>query len=184
MNIPVKRGMLLQHNGHFYFVDDITERHSGQQRPSVHVSLREAMDGRHIDRTVDELMPVHEVAWSYRTLQYLYAKGKAHVFMDSQSFEEVELGESMLGGFEPFLKEGDEYRAVFADDRPLRLEVPDHMVLSIVDTAAPTHAVGQSASILKEAQLENGLTVRVPLFLKTGDRIHINTRTREYLGKA
>lgn len=183
MNIPVKKGMLLRHHGHYYFVDDVVERHSGQQRPAIHVTLREAMDGRHISRTIDELMPIEEVAGAYRTMQYLYAKGDAHVFMDSQTFDELELRPASLGGFEPFLKEGEEFRVLFAGEQALRLDMPENVALKVADTAAPTHSVGSAGNVTKEARLENGLDVHVPLFIKTGDTIRINTRTREYVGK-
>jgi elongation factor P len=183
MNVPVKKGMLLRHEGRLYFVDSYVERHSGQQKPAVHVTLREAMGGKHIERTLDELMPLEEVACSYRTVQYLYAKGSARVFMDSQTFDELELSDVALQGFEPFLKEGDEFRVLFAGEQPLRLDVPESVALMVADTAAPTHAVGTSTNIMKEARLENGLAVRVPLFIKTKDMIRINTHTREYLGK-
>jgi elongation factor P len=184
MNIPVKKGMLLRHQGHLYYVEQIVEHHSGQQRPAIHVSLREVKDGRHIERTVDELTPIEEVAGAYRPLQYLYAKAGVCVFMDEESFEEVELSGEALGGFEPFLKEGDEYRVLYADERPLRVDVPDTVVAKVADTAAPSHAVGGASSILKEARLDNGLMVRVPLFIKTGDPIKLNSRSREYIGKA
>jgi elongation factor P len=184
MNIPVKRGMLLRHQGRFYYVEDVIEHHSGKQRPTHHVRLREAFDGRHVERTLDELMPIDEVAGQFRTMQYLYAKGEARVFMDSQTFEETELTGPALGGYEPFLKEGEEFRVLFAGDQPLRLDMPDVVALAVADTAAPTHAVGSAGSVLKEARLENGLEIRVPLFIKTGDSVKVDTRTKEYAGKA
>jgi elongation factor P len=183
MNVPVKKGMLLRHHDHFYFVEDIVERHSGKQHPTYHVTLRHAMDGRHIQRTLDELMPLEPVAGAYRMMQYLYARGSARIFMDSQNFEELELGAPALGGFEPFLKEGDEFRVLFAGDQPLRLDMPESVALKVSDTAAPTHAVGTAANIMKEARLENSLMIRVPLFIKTADTVKVNTRTKEYLGK-
>ncbi len=184
MNVPVKRGALLRHRGQLYWVDEVTERHKGQQKPAIHLALRHALDGHHIERTLDEIAPLEEVPFATRTLGYLYRKGDAHVFMDNESFEEVELGGPVLHGCEAFLKEGEEFRVLFADGRPLRLEMPETIAIKVANTAAPSHAVGTAASILKEAVLENGLQVRVPLFIKTGDAIRINTRSREYLGKA
>lgn len=183
MNVDLKKNMLIRHHGHYYFVENITERHSGQQRPAVHVTLRDALDGRHISRTADELAPIDEVPCQYRAMQYLYAKADKRIFMDTQTFEEFEFGPNLLGGFEPFLKEGEEMRVLFAGDQPLLLDIPENVILTVADTAAPSHAVGTAANILKEARLENGLEVRVPLFIKTGDQVRINTRTREYLGK-
>jgi elongation factor P len=183
MNVAVKRGMLLRHQGHLYFVEDVSERHSGQMRPTFHVHLRALADGRKIDRALDELTPVEEVPHSYRNMQYLYAKGEARVFMDVQSFDEIELSGPAIGGFEPFLVEGQEYRVLFAGEQPVRLDIPDAVPLKVADTAAPTHAVGAASSILKEARLENGLNIRVPLFIKTGDVVRVSTHKREYLGK-
>jgi elongation factor P len=184
MNVPVKRGMLLRHHDHLYFVDDFVERHSAKQKPVVHVSLRSADDGRHVERTLDELGPIEEIPWAYKMVQYLYARGDRYVFMDSQSFEDIELPVSALGGFEPFLAEGAEYRMLYAGDQPLRLATPDAVILQVEDTAAPSHAVGASSNIMKEARLQKGLQVRVPLFIKTGDFVRISVAGRQYLGKA
>ncbi|MGE0479203.1 MAG: hypothetical protein AB7Q17_01905 [Phycisphaerae bacterium] len=184
MNIPVRRGMLLRHQGRYYFVDELVEHRSAKQKPTVHVTLRDALDGRHVERTVDDLMPLDEAAGVTRSLQYLYHRDNAHVFMDSETFEEIELYEPQLAGSQPFLKEGELFRVFFAGDQPLRLDLPEVVVLSVAMTAAPAHAVGAAASVLKEATLENGLMVRVPMFIKTGDAIRIDTRTRTYIGRA
>lgn len=184
MNVPVKRGVLLRHQNRFYFVEDVQEHHSGKSRPIYHVSLRDALDGRHIQRTMDELTPIEELACTYRPMQYLYAKGDAHIFMDSETFDEIELNPAQLQGFEPFLHEGDEFRVLCAGTTPLKLETPDSVTLKVVDTAAPSHAIGTAANVLKEAKLENKLEIRVPLFIKTGDAVRVNTHTRDYLGKA
>ncbi|TWT44706.1 Elongation factor P [Phycisphaerae bacterium RAS1] len=183
MNVPVKRGMLLHHQGHYFFVDDIQERHSGKQKPTVHVALRDALDARHVERTLDELLPVDAVDATMRPMQYLFHRGDHFIFMDAQTFEEIELGGSQLHGCEPFLKEGDEFRVLFAGPQPLRLEMPEIVTLRVSNTAAPSHAVGAAGSVMKEATLENALEVRVPLFIKVGDKIRVDTRTRDYAGK-
>jgi elongation factor P len=189
MNVPVKRGSMLRHQGHYYIVEDVSERHSGKQRPVVHVALREAMEGRHIDRTLDELDPVQTVEGTYRPMQYLYSHAGgphgAHVFLDAQSLDEVELPPTAVGSFAPFLRSGEEYTVLFVGEQPLRLDPPPNVALIVADTAAPTHAVGAAGGgVLKEARLDNGLEVRVPLFIKTGDTVRIDTATHEYLGKA
>lgn len=185
MNAPVERGDLLRHENHLYFVDDLVERHSGKQKPVVHVSLHEAISGRHIDRTLDQLVPIEPVVAEYHTMQYLYASGGGdHIFMDTTGYEESALPASLLRDAEPFLKSGDEFRVLFAAGQPVRLDLPDSVSLKVIDTAAPAHAVGASSSIYKDATLENRLVVRVPLFIKNGDAIRVSTRSREYLGKA
>lgn len=183
MNVPIKRGMLLKHQSRFFFVDEITDRHSGKQKPTIHVSLHDAHDGHHVDRTIDELLPIEEVTPKYRQMQYLYAKGEHHYFMDSESFEESDLGKPQLHGCEPFLKEGEQFRVMFVGDQPLKLDMPDIVQIKVADTAAPSHAAGAASNILKEARLENGLELRVPLFVKTGDTIQVDTRSKAYVGK-
>lgn len=103
--------------------------------------------------------------------------------MDSESFEQYELTDAQLHGCQPFLKEGESYRALFADQQPLSLELPDAVTLRVANTAPPTHAVGQSSNVMKEAELENGLEIRVPLFIKTGDVVRVSTADKSYLGK-
>lgn len=184
MNVPIKRGMLLRHQGHYYFVDDFHERHSGKMKPTVHVALRDAKDGHHVERSLLELNPIEEVTRAFREMQYLYAKGDVHVFMDSQTFDEVELADAQLHGCQPFLKEGEQFRVLFVDDHPLSLDMPDIVALRVTLTAAASHGVGTSGSVTKEATLENHLEVRVPLFIKSGDLIRVDTRTKTYVGKA
>lgn len=183
MNIPLKRGMLIKHENHLYFVDDFAERHTGRQHPTVHVQLRDIRDGRHCDRTLDDLLPIQEVERGYRTMQFLYAGGDGHVFMDSESFEELTLDAVHLHGCEPFLAAGDTYRVMFAEGRPVALEMPEIVALKVANTAAPGHSIGGGSNITKEAILDNGLEVRVPLFIKTGDMIRVDTRTKTYAGK-
>lgn len=183
MNIPLKRGMLIKYQDHLYFVADFNERHTGRQHPTVHVQLRDIRDGRQADRTLDELLPIVEVQRSYRQMQYLYPSGDGHVFMDSETFDESTLTAPHLHGCEPFLSAGDTYRVMCAEGRVIALEMPEIVPLKVGTTAAAGHSVGGGSNITKEATLENGLEVRVPLFIKTGDIIRVDTRTRTYAGK-
>lgn len=182
-NIPLKRGMLLRHQNHVYEVTDFAEHHAGKQKPTVHVSLRDIRDGRPVDRSLDDLLPIQEVQRSYRRAQYLYAKGLVRVFMDAGNFEEYEVTEAQLGGRGAFLVEGAEYRSVWIDGALATVELPDIISAKVTVTAAPSHSVGTAANITKEATLENGLVIRVPLFIKSGDSIKVDTRTRGYAGK-
>lgn len=183
MQVPIKRGMVIRHQDHLYYITDFHERHSGKMKPTVHVALRDVRDGHPVDRNLDDLLPIEEVPHGYRNLQYLYGRGDTHVFMDSESFEEVELRAPQLGGAEAFLRDGESYRVLYADDRPLALDVPDSVPLKVTMTAAPERSVGTSGGVMKEATLENGLTIKVPLFIKTGDVIRVSTGDRMYAGK-
>lgn len=149
----------------------------------MHVKLRDLKDGRHVERGLDELLPIQEVQHSHKTMQYTYARGPVFIFMDTETFDEYELSLHQLHGFEPFLTEGQEFKVMFADGQLVHVETPENIALHIQSTAAPEHAVGQSGSVLKEAVLENGLTIKVPLFIKNGDLVKVHTRDRTYAGK-
>jgi elongation factor P len=183
MHIPLRKGMLLKHQNHLFFVEDFHERHTGQQKPTVHVRLKDLKDGHHVERVLDDLLPVKEVDHAYRAMQYTFRRVGVYVFMDAETFDEHEFPEAMIGGFKPFLREGQEFRVMFADGQPVYIEFPEHVSLHVTTTAAAERSVGQGGSVLKEAELENKLTVHVPLFIKTGDLIRVDTRDRTYAGK-
>ncbi len=182
-NIPLSRGMWIRHQGHVYEVTDFNERHTGKQKPTVHVQLRDIRDGRPVDRTLSDIEPIEEVEHGRRFMQYLYAKGAAFVFMDSANFEEFEVTADQLRGREAFLLEGTEYPVTSLEGRPISVEVPDIVALKVATTAPPGRSVGAASNITKEAAMENGLEIRVPLFVKDGDVIRVDTRDRSYAGK-
>lgn len=182
-NVPLKRGMLVRHQNHVYEVTQFEEHHAGKQKPTVHVALRDIRDGRPVDRTLNDLLPINPVESAYRKLQYLYARGPSLALMDLESFEEYEFPSASLGNQAAFLVEGAEYRGRFIDGLLASVEVPDIVPMQVKLTAPAEHSVGAASNITKEAVLENGLEIRVPLFIKTGDMIRVDTRTRGYAGK-
>lgn len=179
----LERGMFIRHQDHIYEVVDFSERHTGKQKPTIHVALRDVRNDHPVDRTLDQLEPIEPVDHAVRSMQYLYAKGDEFIFMDSETFEEHEMTRAQLGGREVFLNDGDAYRVMCLEGRPASVLMDDVVSLKVTNTAPPGHSVGTTSNITKEATLENGLEVRVPLFIKTGDVIRIDTRTKAYAGK-
>lgn len=182
-NVPLKRGMLIRHNDHIYEVADWQEHHAGKQKPTVHVALRDIRDGRPVDRSLSDLTPIAPVEHGYRKCQYLYPRGDTLIFMDSESFDECELPAARLGNQATFLVEGAEYRVIYIDGGFANVELPDIVTMKVQITGPAGHSVGTASNITKEAILENGLEIRVPLFIKTGDIIRVDTRTKGYAGK-
>jgi elongation factor P len=175
--------MLIRHQNHVFLVADFSERHTGKQKPTVHVLLRDIRDGHPVDRSLAELLPVEEVAHERRRLQYEYAKGDKHVFMDAETFDEHVAEAKQLSADACFLAPGAEYRALFLEGQLVLIEIPEIVALKVTMTAAPGHSVGAASNVTKEATLDTGLEIHVPLFIKTGDMIRVDTRTRTYAGK-
>lgn len=178
----LRKGMVIRHQGELFTVLDSTVAQTGKQKPTVHVKLRSLKSGNTSERTLDQLGKIEEVACEVRPMQFLYAAGNERVFMDTQNFEQYSLGEDVLGEAIPFLVEQETYRLLVVEGQVVSLQLPDIVVLEVVDTAPVEHA-GGSSSVYKEAKLNSGMTIHVPLFIKNGDKIRLRTDTREYQGK-
>ncbi len=176
------KGMVIRHEGELYTILDFNVAQTGKQKATVHVKLRAIKTGHTGERTLDQLGKVEEVPTEIRSMQYLYASGQERVFMDTETFEQYPLTEDMLVDSVPFLVEEEQYRILLIDGRPVSLQLPPIVVLEVVDTAPVEHA-GGSTNVHKEARLNSGITVQVPLFIKNGDKIRVKTDNREYQGK-
>jgi elongation factor P len=116
-----------------------------------------------------------------RRATYSYARGDTHVFIDTERFDEFELGSEQLGEGRWFLKENEEYKALLLDGVLLDIVLPPQIPLQVIDTAAPIR--GGSDSAWKEAKLETGLQIMVPLFIAKGEIIRVDTAGKKYLGR-
>jgi elongation factor P len=176
------KGMVIRHEGHFYTVLDYEIAQTGKQKPTVHVKLRDIRSGHASERTLDQLGKIEEVPSEVRPMQYLYAAGEQRVFMDSESYEQYEFGPELGGDAVDFLVEEETYRVLTIEGQPITVQLPSVIVLEVTDTAPVEHA-GGSTNVQKEAKLNCGITINVPLFIKNGDKIRVKTDSREYQGK-
>ncbi|GAG48866.1 unnamed protein product, partial [marine sediment metagenome] len=149
---------------------------------TVHVKLRSLTTGHTGERTLDQLGKIEEVPTEIRRMQYLYSAGKERVFMDAETFEQYPLGEDVLGDGVAFLVEEETYRFLTVEGQVVGIELPPVVVLEVVETAPVEHA-GGSTNVQKEARLNSGLVIHVPLFIKNWDKIRVKTENREYQGK-
>ena len=176
------RGMVIRHEGQPFVVLEYTKAQTGKQKATVHVKLRALKTGHTTERTLDQLGDIEEVPTEIRHMQHLYASGEERVFMDSESFEQYELGPEVLGNSADYLVEEETYRFLTIEGRPVSIQLPPVVVLEVVDTARVEHA-GGSTNVSKEAKLASGLVVNVPLFIKNGDKIRVGTEKHDYQGK-
>ena len=176
------KGMVIRHEGQLYTILDFTVAQTGKQKATVHVKLRAVKTGHTGERTLDQLGKIEEVPTEVRPMQYLYASAQEWVFMDTETYEQYPFTEEMLGESPAFLVEEETYRIQLIEGQPVSLQLPPVVVLEVVDTAPVEHA-GGSTNVHKEAKLNSGIVVHVPLFIKNGDKIRVKTDNREYQGK-
>jgi elongation factor P len=178
----LRKGMVIRHEGQLFTVTDYSTAQTGKQKATIHIKMRALRDGHLSERTLDQLGKIDEVPTEIRQMQFLYRAGDERVFMDSESFEQYSFGADVLGGSVDFLVEEETYRVLAVEGQPVSLQLPPTVVLEVVDTAPVEHA-GGSTNVMKEAKLNSGLTIRVPLFIKNGDKIRVDADRREYQGK-
>ncbi len=177
-----KRGMLLLLDNMPHYLEDFHTSGTAQTRHKLHVRLRNLKTGRITDRTFADNERVTVAQLDHRTVQFSYKQGDTYVFLDTQSFDELNLSGEQVGERRWFLKENDEYKALFLEGKLLDIVLPPQIPLQVVDTAPPVR--GGSDSAWKEATLETGLQIMVPLFIAKGETIRVDTHDRKYAGKS
>ncbi|MCX6902092.1 MAG: hypothetical protein NTW03_01165 [Verrucomicrobia bacterium] len=176
-----KRQMVLMLDNGPHVIEDLHTSGTAQTRHKLHTRLRHLTTGRLIDRVFAESERVPVAPLETRRVTYSYAKADTQVFSDAETFDEYEFSNEQLGERRWFLKENEEYKALRLDGRLLDLVLPPQLALKVVDTTPP--ARGSLNSSWKEAKLETGLQVMVPLFIANGDSIRVDTAEKKYLGK-
>jgi elongation factor P len=176
-----KRMMVLLLDGVPHIIEEFHTSGTAQTKHKLHARLRQLKTGHVTERvfTENERVPVAQL--ETRRVTYSYSKGGMNVFLDAESFDELDLADEQLGDRRMFLKENEEYKAMILDGKLLDIVLPPHVPLKIVSTAPPIR--GGSDSTWKEAKLETGFEVMVPLFIATGETIRVDTATRKYIGR-
>jgi elongation factor P len=149
----------------------------------VRVTARNLETGGIEEKTYSSNVKVEDFSTTKRKLQYLYNDGKVASFMDPLSYEQVEIPIGTLKSELTYIKEGEIVDIVFWDDKPLSVDISPKVILKVTDTA-PGIKGNSTANAYKSAILENGLNVKVPLFVNNGDKIRVDTRTGEYVERA
>ena len=160
----------------------VTYKHTkmGRGSATIRVKVRNLKTGATVEKTFTSGQKVEELELVKKKGQFLYSDSSNVVFMDPATFEQFSLAKTSMGGKEKFLREGETYDIFVADGQVLSLEVPKLVVLKVAETG-PGVKGDSVSSVTKDAVLENGLKVKVPLFVNNGDKIKVDTRISEYV---
>jgi elongation factor P len=173
--------MVLMLDGAPHVIEDLHTSGTAQTRHKLHTRLRHLLTGHIFERVFAETERVPVAQLESRRVNYSYAQGDTHVFIDAETFDEFEFSKERLGERRCFLKENEEYKALLLDGGLLDISFPPQIPLKVVDTAPP--ARGGSDSAWKEATLESGLQIMVPLFIAKGETVRVDTNTKRYAGR-
>ena len=177
-----RKGLKIEIDGIPFEIIEFQHFKPGKGGAMVRTKLRNILNGRVVDNTFRSGEKVERPNLESRDMQFLYHEGKDLVFMDMVTYEQLHLAEEFTGGKSAFLKDAQECRVLLYNGEPIDIEIPVSLVLEVTKTEPG--AKGDTVSnVTKPAVLETGVTVQVPLFINEGDKIKVDTRTREYLGR-
>lgn len=176
----LKKGTVIQIDGQPFRVTDYAQKVMGRGGSIVNVKLKNLVTGAVIPKTFKGADKIEPAEVSNRTVQYLYADGQDFHFMDPTSFEQFQLPAEDMEDADKYLKEGDEVQLQFFGDKVINVELPKALILEVTYTENVVKG-DTTSSVLKDATLETGLTIKVPAFIKVGDMIKVDTRDGSYL---
>jgi elongation factor P len=175
--------MAIQYNGDVVVVLDAQHRTPGNLRAFVQVTLRSLRTGKSSDARFSSTERVEVIPMTTRKMEFSYKDGADYVFTDAETYESVTLTPEIVGEASQFLVENATVTVTFVEEKAVSLELPSSVVLTVSD--APEGIRGASANnVQKMVTMETGLSMQVPLFIKTGEKLRIDTRTGKYMERA
>ncbi len=179
----LKPGMAVRVEGQVYKVLEVeTKAGAAKLGGVVKAKLSNVISGRLWEPHFRLLERLEDLELDRRNLEFLYSDEDNCTFMDPQSFEQMEVPLALVGPAEKFLQPGMQLPVQFFDSRPISVVLPDVLEVRVTDTAPASHA--QQDSTLKEAVLENGVVIRVPLFIGPDEIVRVDVRTLRYVERA
>jgi elongation factor P len=178
----LKNGMVLNIDGQLWSVVEFQHVKPGKGPAFVRTKLKNVESNKTVDKTFNAGTKVETANVDKRTMQYLYNDGTSYVFMDVQSYDQIEVPPAVVGDAKNFMLENQEAIVASNDGRVLYIELPASVELEVTYTE-PGLQGDRSTGGTKPATVETGATVMVPLFITTGERIKVDTRDSSYLGR-
>lgn len=176
----LKNGMVLVIDGNLWTVLWFQHHKPGKGGAVVRSKLRNVATGAVVERTLPAGADMEQAMVEKRDMQYLYFDGTHYVFMDTGTYDQVSLDEADLGDTKNFLKEQQTATIAMYQGRAISVELPASVELQISHTD-PGVKGDRVSGATKPATLETGVTIQVPLFVETGERVKVDTRTGEYI---
>ncbi len=187
----LRNGATFHEDGRPFLVLNYKHTKLGRGKASIRVKVKDLQTGSVLEKTFISGAKVEPIQTQKKLMQYLYQEGESFVFMDPVTFEQNTISSKVLGKQARFLKEGQEISILFQEPstssgrgkKPLLAELPISLEFKVKETGPGVKGDTATRSF-KPATLENGVVVKVPLFIKVGDKIKVDTRTGEYLERA
>jgi len=179
-----KNGSHVEVDGSIYRIVEFQHVKPGKGGAFVRTKLRRLDDGSVQDKTFRAGEKFRPVRTETRKMQYLFDAGDMATFMDTQSYEQLELSKEVAGGEMRWVLPSDTVDILFVDERPVGVQVPSAVELAVTTTEPGLKGDTASGGGSKPATLETGVEIQVPLFIEEGERVRVDTRSGEYVSRA
>jgi elongation factor P len=179
----LRKGMAIRYNGDVAVVLEVQHRTPGNLRAFVQATIRSIKTGKSANVRFSSTETMELVDVNRRKLEYSYKDQDGFVFMDPETYDTETLHAELVGNAVEYLTENLGVEVLYAEGKPVEIELPSSVVLKVIESAEGIR--GDSANnVQKPAKLETGKTINVPLFIKEGELIRVDTRTGTYMGRA
>jgi elongation factor P len=179
----LRKGLTIEIDGTLYNIVDWEHNKTGRGGAKVRLKLRDVRAGHIIEQTYDSGAKFQRARVEREPAQYLYSDGDIYYFMNRETFDQIAINKDRLGDAANYLRENDECSVLTYGDEAISVELPAAVVLEVTETE-PGLRGDTAQGGTKPARVETGLSVNVPLFVNTGDKIKVDTRSGAYLERA
>jgi len=177
-----RRGQIFRLDGELWQIVQMDLNTPGNWRSMYQVKMKNVLKGNVLTKRLSPTTDLEDVFVDSREMEYLYREGENFVFMDTESYEQVFLTPEQVGDVSQYMKLNEVVKVLQIDQRPVSVELPPSVVLEVTETE-PALKGATVTNVSKPATLETGLTVKVPNFIEVGEKVKVDTRTGECLGR-
>ncbi len=174
-----KNGLKIDLDGSPFVITYFQHVKPGKGGAFVRTKIKNLLNGKSVDKTFRSGEKVKEADVEERTMQYLYKDGEDRIFMDSKNYDQIPITDDVIGDNAKFLLENAEVDVLFWKGNPVNIELPSFVEI-VITQSDPGVKGDTSSGATKPATLETGAVIQVPLFLKEGEKVRVDTRTGEY----
>jgi elongation factor P len=179
----IRRGMTIDLDGQLLKILEFDHQKIGRGSAQVKISFKNLRTGANTVNTFQAGAKFNDVRLERETDQYQYQDGEEFHFMNTETFDQVMLRDDQIGDVKYYIREGDTVDILTYNGEPIDLEIPPSVILEITNTE-PGIKGDTATGATKPAMTETGLRVLVPLFVNTGDKVKVDTRTGKYVERA
>ena len=179
----IRNGAVILHKNKRMKVIEFQHVKPGKGGAFVRTKLKDIQSGKIIDETFNAGHKLEFIRVEAKSMQFLYVDGENHIFMDNETFEQINVITKSIGNKKNFLTAGAVLDLLFDEDEVLDVRLPSHVILEVLSTE-PGFKGNTATGANKPATLETGYVLNVPLFIDEGDKLRIDTRTGEYVERS